>query len=129
MALVLAEPGIAGRSMVYGTVHIAADPDNERAEFAILLRSDMSGLGLGPLLMRRIIDYGRQRGLQELFGEVLRENRPMLKVCELFKFVRHTQPDNTGLRGLFPAIEPESLEDGLAETVSWFRATMGDGPS
>ena len=80
--------------MVYGTVHIAADPDNERAEFAILLRSDMAGLGLGPLLMRRIIDYGRQRGLQELFGEVLRENRPMLKVCDLFKFVRHTQPDD-----------------------------------
>ncbi len=43
--------------------------------------------------------------------------------------VRHTQADNTVLRGLFPAIEPESLEDGLAETVSWFRATMGDGPS
>ena len=41
--------------------------------------------------------------------------------------VRHSQADNTVLRGLFPAIEPESLEDGLAETVSWFRATMGDG--
>ena len=43
--------------------------------------------------------------------------------------VRHSQADNTVLRGLFPAIEPESLEDGLAETVSWFRSTMGDGPS
>ena len=43
--------------------------------------------------------------------------------------VRHTQADNTVLRGLFPAIEAESLEDGLAETVRWFRATMGDGPS
>ena len=94
MALVLAEPGTAGRSVVYGTVHIAADPDNERAEFAILLRSDMGGMGLGPMLMRRIIDYGRQRGLHELFGEVLRENKPMLKVCDLFKFQRHTQPDD-----------------------------------
>ena len=43
--------------------------------------------------------------------------------------VRHSQADNTVLRGLFPDIEPESLEDGLAETVSWFRSTMGDGPS
>ena len=61
MALVLAEPGTPGRGEVFGAVHIAADPDGERAEFAILLRSDMAGLGLGPLLMRRIIDYARSR--------------------------------------------------------------------
>lgn len=93
MALVLAEPGTAGRAPVFGVVHIAADADCERAEFAIMLRSDMGGLGLGPLLMRRIIDYSRERGLQELFGEVLRENRPMLRLCELFKFERHAKPD------------------------------------
>jgi acetyltransferase len=56
----------------------------------------MSGLGLGPMLMRRIIDYGRARGLKEIFGEVLRENKPMLKVCQLFKFTRHTRPDDPG---------------------------------
>jgi acetyltransferase len=38
--------------------------------------------------MRRIIDYSRERRLRELFGEVLRENRPMPRVCELFKFQR-----------------------------------------
>ena len=94
MALVLAEPGTAGRSQVFGAVHISADPDGERAEFAILLRSDMAGLGLGPLLMRRIIDYSRERGLRELFGEVLRENRPMLRLCELFQFQRTSKTDD-----------------------------------
>jgi acetyltransferase len=94
MALVLAEPGTAGRSELFGAVHISADPDGECAEFAILLRSDMTGLGLGPLLMRRIIDYSRERGLRELFGEVLRENRPMLRVCELFKFQRTSKADD-----------------------------------
>jgi Sortase and related acyltransferases len=62
-----------------------------------MLRSDMAGLGLGPLLMRRIIDYGRQRGLQELFGEVLRENRSMLRVCEKFGFSRSVSPDDPGV--------------------------------
>jgi acetyltransferase len=94
MALVLAEPGMPGRSQVFGVVHISADPDGERAEYAILLRSDMAGLGLGPLLMRRIIDYSRERGLRELFGEVLRENRPMLRLCELFKFQRTAKADD-----------------------------------
>jgi acetyltransferase len=97
MALVLAEPGMPGRSEVFGAVHISADPDGERAEYAILLRSDMAGLGLGPLLMRRIIDYSRARGLRELFGEVLRENRPMLRICELFKFQRTAKADDPGV--------------------------------
>ena len=93
MALVLAEAGTAGGE-IFGAVHISADPDGECAEYAILLRSDMAGLGLGPLLTRRIIDYSRERGLRELYGEVLRENRPMLRICELFKFQRTSKADD-----------------------------------
>ena len=93
MALVLAEAGTAGGE-IFGAVHISADPDGECAEYAILLRSDMAGLGLGPLLTRRIVDYSRERGLRELYGEVLRENRPMLRICELFKFQRTSKADD-----------------------------------
>ena len=62
MALILTEPGIAGTTDIYGVVRIIADPDNERAEYAIIVRHDMTGMGLGVLLMRRILDYARQRG-------------------------------------------------------------------
>ena len=97
MALVLAEAGVPGKSEVYGAVHLSADPDGEKAEYAIMLRSDLVGLGLGPLLMRRIIDYARNRGIKEIFGDVLRENRPMLKVCEIFRFTRTTKIDEPGV--------------------------------
>jgi acetyltransferase len=97
MVLVLADPGIAGKSDIYGAVNIAADPDGEKAEYAIMVRSDMVGLGLGPLLMRRIIDYSRDRGIKELFGEVLRENRPMLRISDLFHFSRSPHPDDPGV--------------------------------
>ena len=97
MALVLAEPGVPGRSDVFGVVHITADPDGERAEFAIMLRSDMAGLGFGPLLMRRMIDYARDKGLQEIVGDVLRENRPMLRLCDLFHFERTPMVDEPGV--------------------------------
>jgi acetyltransferase len=97
MALVLAQPGRAGRTEIFGVVNISTDPDGERAEYAILIRSDMCGLGLGPLLMRRIIDYARQRGIREICGDVLRENKPMLKVCEFFNFRRTPKPDEPGL--------------------------------
>ncbi len=62
MALILAEPGIPGKMEIFGVVRIIADPDNQRAEYAIVVRHDMTGLGLGILLMRRIIDYASERG-------------------------------------------------------------------
>ena len=80
-----------------GVVRFAADPDNERAEFAILLRGDMTGMGIGPMLMRRIIDYAKNRGVGELFGEVLAENRPMLRLCQAFGFTKRRDPDEPGV--------------------------------
>ena len=97
MALVLAAPGIPGKSEIYGVAQITADPDNERAEYAIVVRHDMTGMGLGVLLMRRLIDYARQRGTKEMFGDVLRENTTMLRMCEVLGFARSSVPDEPGL--------------------------------
>lgn len=97
MALVLAEPGTPGKARVYGVASIAADPDGEKAEYAIMVRSDMASLGLGSLLTRRIIEYCRRRGFREIFAEVLRENRPMLRICEDLDFCTRTSPDDSAV--------------------------------
>ena len=97
MALVLCEPTNQKGSELYGVVRFAADPDNERAEFAILLRRDMTGMGLGPMLMRRIIDYAKDRGVGELFGDVLAENSSMLRLCTAFGFSKRRDPDEPGV--------------------------------
>ena len=97
MALVLAEPGAPGKSELYGVARITADPDNARAEYAILVRHDMTGMGLGRLLMRRIIDYARKRGIGEIFGDVLRENATMLRLCQDLGFTQISVPDEPGL--------------------------------
>lgn len=60
-----------------GVVRAITDPDNLRAEFAVLVRTDMKGLGLGEALMRKIIAYCRQRGTREIIGDILRENQAM----------------------------------------------------
>ncbi len=88
MALVLAEPTIPGKAEVFGVARITADPDNERAEYAIIVRHDMTGKGLGFLLMRRIIEYARKRGIGEIFGDVLRENTRMLQMCKKLGFIQ-----------------------------------------
>lgn len=86
MALVLTEQGIAGQTAIYGVVRISADPDNMCAEYAIVVRGDMTGLGLGILLMRRIIDYSRSRGIGAIYGDVLAENTTMRKLCKKLGF-------------------------------------------
>jgi len=71
----------ADRQDFLGVVRLAADPDNIRAEFAVLVRSDLKGHGLGRILMDRLIAFARERGIQTLFGEVLQENTIMLSLC------------------------------------------------
>ncbi|NTW87935.1 MAG: GNAT family N-acetyltransferase [Desulfobulbaceae bacterium] len=97
MALILCEPSVQKKPAMYGMVRLSADPDNAHAEFDILIRNDMTGMGLGPLLMRRIIDYARNRGIGEIFGEVLAENRSMLRLCEAFGFKKRRDPEDPGV--------------------------------
>jgi acetyltransferase len=86
MALVLTNAGPAGRQPIYGVVRLAADPDNERAEYAIVVRDDMTGRGLGMLLMQRMLAYAERRGIKEVFGDVLAENKRMLDIARRLDF-------------------------------------------
>lgn len=97
MALVIEGPDKSGEADLYGGVRISADPDREKAEFAIMLRHDMMGLGLGPMLLRRIIEYARGRGIGEIFGEVLEENEAMLRLCRAFGFTIRAERDDPGI--------------------------------
>jgi len=86
-----------GKTVMYGVVRIAADPDNLRAEYAVMVRSDMKGQGLGYLLMKEILAYAKSRGIKEVYGEVLRENTNMLGMCRHLGFVRKENLDEPGV--------------------------------
>jgi acetyltransferase len=81
----------------YGVVRIAADPDNERAEFAVIVRSDWQGRGLGKHLMNLIIDYARARGLGEVWGTILRENTGMIDLVRRLGFTIRADTDDPSL--------------------------------
>jgi acetyltransferase len=98
MALVAAEPGLPGKAELYGIVNLSADPNNDRAEYSIIVDRALMGLGLGSLLMRRIIHYARARGIGEIYGEVLTENKPMLQLDRALGFAIHNDPDDPGLK-------------------------------
>jgi acetyltransferase len=83
MALLAIEKA-SGRML--GVVRMHADANYERGEYAILVRSDVKGRGLGYLLMRMIIEYARVEGLKTIEGEVLSENTRMLAMCRELGF-------------------------------------------
>ncbi len=97
MALVLAEPGPAGRAAILGVARMHADPDIQNAEFAVVVRSDAQGRGFGFLLMSRLIAYARKRGLRLLFGIVLRDNQTMLSLCRELGFTISPAADDPTL--------------------------------
>ena len=67
-------------------------PRNLSGEYAILIRSDFKGHGLGWLLMQLMIEYARSEGIRTIKGEVLRENAMMLDMCRELGFHVATDP-------------------------------------
>ena len=85
-------------SSLEGVVRMVADPDYNEAEFAILVRSDLKGCGLGWQLMQHLIAYARAERLQSLYGSVLADNRTMLQMCRELGFIVEYQPDDVSVR-------------------------------
>jgi acetyltransferase len=99
-------------SDIWAVARFAADPDNERAEYAITVRSDQAGAGLGYMLLGHLVAHARTRGLRELVGDVLRTNERMLKLAREFGFAVEyaaDRPDVFVTRLRLDAREPASL--------------------
>ena len=80
-----------------GAVRLHADVNHETAEYAILLRSDLKGRGLGWLLMQLMIEYATADGLRVVEGQVLRDNTTMLSMCSELGFKVGPDPEDPGI--------------------------------
>jgi acetyltransferase len=80
-----------------GAVRLHANANYDCGEFAILVRSDLKGHGLGWLLMQMIIEYARAEGIGTIEGQVLRENTSMLAMCRELGFQVAADPHDVGI--------------------------------
>src|SRR6476646_5818201 len=84
-------------SEMLGVVWLYSDSIHETGEYAILLRSDLHGRGLGWVLMQLIIEYAKSEGLSRIYGEILQENSVMLKMCRELGFKVKTDAEDGGV--------------------------------
>jgi acetyltransferase len=85
------EPGTGGLLGV-GRIH-RLSPDE--GEYAVQVRSDLKGKGLGHALMEAVMDGARQLGLGSVLGLILRENVNMIALCRELGFTfSRTSEDN-----------------------------------
>ncbi len=81
---------------IRGVGRIFVDEVTDSAEFSVLVEQSWSRVGLGGLLLQRLIDDCRRRNLAELWGYVLLENQPMLDLCNELGFERQLLRNEPG---------------------------------
>jgi len=81
-----------------GVVRLHDDPGGDGGEFAILVRSHLKGHGLGWLMMKHMIAYAQEKGLQTVHGQVLAENTTMLQMCTELGFFVTDDPGERGVK-------------------------------
>ena len=85
-----------GAMLGVGRLHLM--PNMSTAEYAVLVRSDMKGKGLGWLLMQMLIEYARLENIATIQGEVLADNTVMLSMCAELGFTVSESPDDANIR-------------------------------
>ena len=120
MAFIATRPLPNGGEETLGAVRASVDPDNETAEFGVIVRSDLKGSGLGHRLMDKMIEHLRTRGTQRLVGTVLRINTGMLELAHALGFQERSNPsdpDDHQVRFVSLDLQPAAHTDANARAV------------
>lgn len=94
MAFVAVANNTQQQEEILGVVRVQIDPDNTHAEFAMAVRSELKGIGLGGRLLQKMIDYCRAQGTQEIVGCTMLENAGMANLARKLGFtVKYNRDD------------------------------------
>ena len=83
---------------MWGVARLVADPDYLSAEYAVIVRSDLKGAGLGWTLMHHLIRYAESEGLRDMHGDVLAANERMLRMLPRAWLRDRSRPGGSRLR-------------------------------
>lgn len=96
-AIVATIPATDGIDIV-GAAFFVFGSDSSTCEFAVNVAAEFGGAGLGGALMRTLIDAARRRGLREMEGFVLADNKSMLGLARRLGFTVTRDPEDGAIR-------------------------------
>lgn len=96
-ALVLTEPERPGEALVGAVARLSLVEGKREAEFALVVGRPIAGQGLGKYLLCKLIEWCRRKRLDRLYGDVLLENEPMLRLVDDLGFTREHVPGESGI--------------------------------
>ena len=108
MAFIAEYLGDDGSKEMLGVVRVWNDPDNIRTEFSVIIRDDLQGLGIGSLLMKKMIDYCTNIGTLEMIGKIMVDNHPMRALMKHLGFKCRYNMEEQVIDAVLRLNEPES---------------------
>jgi acetyltransferase len=75
-----------GLTVMMGVGRLVMAPEQDAAEFAVIVADPWQGEGLGQKLIERTIEIAKEKGVRTLYGEVLVQNLPMLDLVKRMGF-------------------------------------------
>jgi acetyltransferase len=108
----IATTTVAGEETPIGVARYVLLPDGEAAEFAVTVTDEWQRCGVGTLLLTRLVEIARARGLRRLVGETQGTNQPMCRLAAALGFRVGVHPGDPALRLL-----ERDLQDEVAAFV------------
>lgn len=110
----VAESFPGGKQTQVGDARFVRDgAEPESAEFGIAVADAWHGLGIGKRLLCLLVVAARAQGVEQLYGDVLRENRPLLAMAKACGFAVRRHPEDIRLirvqRPLAARIDPAPI--------------------
>ena len=75
-----------GRARIAGIARMIRLHNSGDAEFSLIICDECQGQGLGTEMLSRLVEVGREEGLDRLVAEMLATNGGMIRLCQELGF-------------------------------------------
>jgi acetyltransferase len=97
MALIAVKPNGQAEEQV-GVARYSTNLDQRSCEFALVVGDAWQGHGIGYQLMQKLMEIARDRGLENMDGQVLSNNTRMLTLMKSLNFSIERDPEDSAVK-------------------------------
>lgn len=90
-----------GTREILGEGQLGQEPGTDEAEFALIIRDDFQGRGLGTALLRKLIEVARDERPRRIVASILPQNHVMRRICAKLGFHLRYEEDSGVVRAEF----------------------------